>query len=92
MIIIIYISGYSAGSCVLGNKLEVFDKVDEPISFYQKDSIIYEGLGLIDYTVIPHYKSDYHKAYLIEELVNECIRKERRFKALKDGEVIIEYI
>ena len=90
--IIIYIYGYSAGSCVLGNKLEVFDKVDEPISFYQKDSIIYEGLGFIDYTVIPHYKSDYHKAYLIEELVNICIEKGIKNKTLKDGEVIIEYI
>ena len=92
MIIIIYLSGYSAGSCVLGNKLELFDKVDEPISFYQKDSIIYEGLGFIDYTVIPHYKSDYHKAYLVEELVSTCIKKGIKFKALKDGEVIIEYI
>lgn len=92
MIIIIYISGYSAGSCVLGNKLEVFDKVDEPISFYQKDSIIYEGLGFIDYTFIPRYKSDYHKAYLIEELVNICIEKGIKNKTLKDGKVIIEYI
>ena len=89
MIIIIYISGYSAGGCILGNELEIFNIVDEPISFYQKDNIIYEGLGFIDYIVIPHYKSDYHKVYLIEKLVNECIDRGIKFKTLKDGEVII---
>jgi dipeptidase E len=84
--------GYSAGGCVLCNELQIFDKVDEPISFYLKDNVVYEGLGFIDYTFIPHYKSDYHKVHLIDDLVNRCIKEDIKFKALKDGEVIIEYV
>lgn len=84
--------GYSAGSCVLGSELRIFNKVDDPISFYLKDNVIYEGLGLINYTVIPHYKSDYHKVHLIDDLVKRCINEEIKFKTLKDGEVIIENI
>ena len=70
--------GYSAGSCVLSKRLDIFESVDEPIDFYNKGKIIYEGIGFIDYTFIPHYKSNYHKADNIE------------YKAFRDGEVIIE--
>ena len=82
--------GYSAGSIVMSKSIELFKIVDEPIDFYQKNEIIYEGLNLIDYTFIPHYKSDYHKAHLIEEIVNTCEEKNIKYKALKNGESIIE--
>ena len=82
--------GYSAGSIVLSKNIELFKIVDEPIDFYQKNEIIYDGLNLIDYTFIPHYKSDYHKAHLIEEIVNTCEEKNIKYKALKNGESIIE--
>lgn len=55
--------GYSAGSCVLSKRLDIFKNVDEPINYYNKDEIIYDGINLIDYVFIPHYKSNYHKAY-----------------------------
>lgn len=84
--------GYSAGGCVLCDELDIFNKVDEPISFYEKDNIIYKGLGFIDYTFIPHYKSDYHKVHLIDDLVEKCINENIKFKALKDGDILIEYL
>lgn len=82
--------GYSAGASVLSRNIKIFDSVDLPISFYKKDSIIYKGIGLIDYVFIPHYKSDYHKVHLIEEVVNKCKRDNINYKTIKDGEVIIE--
>ena len=82
--------GYSAGSIVMSKNIELFKIVDESIDFYQKNEIIYDGLNLIDYTFIPHYKSDYHKAHLIEEIVNTCEEKNIKYKALKNGESIIE--
>lgn len=84
--------GYSAGSCVLGKDLKIFEPVDNPISFYNKDDIIYEGIGFIDYIFIPHYKSEYHKVHLIEEVVDKCKRENKDHRAVRDGEVIIEYI
>ena len=81
--------GYSAGACVLSEKLDLYEKVDEPINYYNNE-IIYDGINLIDYVFIPHYKSDYHKSHLIDELVNKCKLENIGYKALSDGEVIIE--
>lgn len=80
--------GYSAGSCVLSPSLSELDIVDEPISFYKNSNIIYDGLGILDYLIIPHYKSTYHKSHLIDEIVAQCQNKNINFKTLKDGEVI----
>ena len=82
--------GYSAGSCVLSEQLDILKTVDEPIDFYNKGEIIYDGIGLIRYTFIPHYKSNYHKAHLIDEIVNKCKNEKINYKAFKDGEVTIE--
>ena len=82
--------GYSAGCSVLSKDLGVFKSVDDPIGFYDKDKIIYNGLGLINYEFIPHYKSNYHKAHLIDEVVAKCKKEKIAYKALTDGEVIIE--
>lgn len=82
--------GYSAGSCVLSEQLDVLKTVDEPIDFYNKGEIIFDGIGLINYLFIPHYKSNYHKASLIDEVVNQCKKDKVNYKTFKDGEVIIE--
>ena len=82
--------GYSAGSCILSNSLKALDIVDDPIKFYGRNEIIYDGLDLIDYVFVPHYKSNYHKVHLVDQVVENCKRKNIKFAALKDGEVIIE--
>ena len=82
--------GYSSGACVLSKDINILNQVDAPISFYQEDDIIYRGLGLIDYVFIPHYQSNYHKVHLIEEVVERCKENNINYKAVKDGEVIIE--
>ena len=84
--------GYSAGGCVLSKDLSPFDKVDEPINCYDDSDVIYSGMGLIDYLFIPHYKSNYHKAYLVDELVNRCEEEKIKYKTFRDGETIIEKV
>lgn len=82
--------GYSAGCSVLSKDLDVFRNVDDPIEFYNRNIIIHNGLGLIDYVFIPHYKSNYHKVHLIDEVVAKCKKEKIDYKALTDGEVIVE--
>ena len=82
--------GYSSGCCVLSKDIAIYKDVDEPINFYNQGQIIYEGIGLIDYIFIPHYKSNYHKVHLIDKLVDLCEKNEIAHKALTDGEVIVE--
>lgn len=81
--------GYSAGSCVLSQNLEPLNIVDEPIIFYDEQKVNYNGLGFINYTIIPHYKSMYHKANLIDDVVKKCENENIKYKAIKDGEVLI---
>ena len=84
-------SGYSAGICILSPTLKGIDLCDEPTlvpSNYNKDTI-WEGLGIIDYSLAPHYKSDHPETELIEKSVEYFIAHNMPYKTLKDGEVII---
>ena len=62
----------------------------EEHKFYERDEIFYDGLNLINYTFIPHYKSNYHKVKMVDEAVEKCKKENIDFIAVKDGEVIIE--
>jgi len=82
---------YSAGVCVLAPTLKGMDVLDDPnIKPYGEQSeVIWDGLGILDYSVIPHYKSDHAEAESAEKAVEYMIENKMLFKVLKDGEVII---
>ena len=82
--------GYSAGVCVLAPRLEGLQQVDDPTLLPYADSqLIWEGLGLLDYLILPHYKSDHPESADIDKEVEYCEREGIPFKTLRDGEVII---
>lgn len=82
---------YSAGVCVLSPTLHGMELIDDPSQKPYGDNIktIYEGLGIIDYYVVPHYRSNHPETELVEKAVQYYIDNKLLFKALKDGEVII---
>lgn len=82
--------GYSAGSCVLSPTLKGLDIVDNPINPYNKDKIIFDGLGLIDYIFIPHYKSNNKVSHKMEKVVEMLRIKKIKYKTFNDIETIIE--
>jgi dipeptidase E len=51
--------------------------------------VIWEGLGIIDYVIVPHYKSDHPESEIMEEVVEYLIENKIPYKTLRDGEVII---
>ena len=83
--------GYSAGICVLAPSLKAIQQVDDPtiMPYEESDKIIWEGLGLLDYIILPHYKSDHHESAMIDKVVEYCKQNNIPFKTLRDGEVII---
>lgn len=83
-------SGYSAGICVLSPDLRGLDLVDEPINPYSDEPILYEGLGILDYVPVPHYKSDHPESTLVDKVVALFSEKGIKYKALKDGDVIVQ--
>lgn len=83
-------SGYSAAGCVLAPSLapyEIVDKADTPYS--EQHEIIWEGLGLIDYTFLPHWDSDHPESADVEKVITYCKENNITYKAIRDGEVIV---
>jgi dipeptidase E len=77
--------GWSAGVVLVGPSLHPIELMDEP---EKAPEVIYEGFGLVDYFIWPHWDTDKYLHLQVEaskqmkELPYEC-------KILKDGEVII---
>ncbi|MFH0769399.1 MAG: Type 1 glutamine amidotransferase-like domain-containing protein [Chloroflexota bacterium] len=84
-------SGYSAGICVLAPDLKAIRIVDDPTDnpYKELQDTIWEGLGYLDYLILPHYKSDHPESAAVDKTMEFCIKNKIPFKTLKDGEVII---
>lgn len=84
-------AGYSAAICVLCDSLKYIRNVDDPeFRPYQPTSeAIWEGLGVFNYGILPHYRSNHPESEAIERDVQACIDNKWLFKVLKDGEVMI---
>jgi dipeptidase E len=84
-------SGYSAGVCVLAPSLKSLQTVDDPAAKPYKEiqDTIWEGLGILDYMILPHYKSDHPESKYIDKEIEYCEKNNIKYKPLRDGEVII---
>lgn len=83
--------GFSAGVVILSASLRGLDIVDDPNDVpagYDKD-ILWDGLGLIDFSVAVHYKSDHPESYLIDQVIEYYKNNIIAYKTLRDGEVIV---
>lgn len=82
---------YSAWCCVLSKSLIWLEIVDQPeIQCYSKTlKSMRDGLWIIDYLFLPHYKSNHPESKLIDKTVDHCINKWIIYKTIIDWEVII---
>ena len=83
--------GYSAGICVLGPSLKGLELVDDENQkpYVEQPETIWEGIGILNYVIVPHYKSDHPESETVKKVVDYYASKKIPFKTLKDGEVII---
>lgn len=83
--------GYSAGVCILAPTLRGLELVDDPnVKPYESQKeTIWDGVGILDYSVVPHYKSDHPESEKIDEVIEYMTKNKIPFKPLRDGEVII---
>lgn len=85
-------AGYSAGACVLSPSLEGMEIVDDPgvkVRGYSNNTI-WRGIGIINWSFVPHYKSDHPESEKVDKEIEYFINNKVLFKALRDGEVIID--
>ncbi len=85
-------AGYSAGICVITKDLKDIELMDSPnVTPEDYDSaIIWEGLGLVDYAIVPHFETPGHpETEAADKQASFLIKQGRECKTLHDGEVII---
>ena len=84
-------AGYSAGGCVLGPDLHVYQIVDNAadLPYAEIREVIWEGLGLIDFAFMPHFDSDHPESADIGKEIQNCRDKKIPYRAVRDGEIIV---
>ncbi len=83
--------GYSAGICILTPTLRGIDLMDDVSAKpYGDMETIWDGLGLVDYSIVPHYKSDHPESAAANKAVDYLAANKMPFRTLRDGEVIIK--
>jgi dipeptidase E len=80
--------GFSAGACVVCPTLRGIELADDPneIPPSYPSTIVWDGIGLIDYHIVPHFQSAVGE---IDEVVAYYEKQNMKYKTLRDGEVII---
>lgn len=83
--------GYSAGIDMLTPSLHGAELVDNPNTVPEgyESPIIWDCLGVLDYAIAPHYKSDHPESAAVDKSVEYLIDNHIPFIALRDGEAIV---
>ncbi len=86
----VYIA-YSAGVCVLTPSMKPYEITDDTIDmpYPEIKEQIWEGIGILNFTFEPHYKSNHPESESIDKGIQYCIDNKILFKAYRDGEVLI---
>ena len=85
-------AGWSAGACVAGPSLRGLDLMDDPsvlVEGYDPEPI-WEGLGLVDVSIVPHFRSDHDEAEAAEQAAAWMTAHGVAHRTLRDGEVLIQ--
>ncbi len=86
-----FYGGYSAGVCVLSKTLvgiELCDPTDD-LPNGMSPEVIWDGLGILNYSIAPHYQSDHPESAMIDEVVEYFKVHSMPYKTMHDGEVIV---
>lgn len=83
--------GWSAGACVAGSTLRGLHLMDEPelvTPGYDRE-IIWEGMGLADFAIVPHFASDHPEAQAADRAVAYLDANAIAYRTLRDGQAIL---
>jgi len=83
--------GFSAGAVVAAPSLAGMQLMDDPEATppgYDREPV-WDGLGLIDHAIVPHYRSPHPETAAAERTVRHLCGQGLRYRALRDGEVIV---
>lgn len=84
-------AGYSAAFCVLSDSLrgtELVDDKDAKAEGYEPGEL-WDGLGIIDFYPIVHFRSNHHESDDVEKEYNYIINNSISHKIFRDGDVYL---
>ncbi len=83
--------GFSAGAVVAAPGLAGIHLMDDPddVPAGYDPERVWEGLGLIDHAIVPHYRSPHPETAAAERAVRHLSKQGLRYRALRDGEAIV---
>jgi dipeptidase E len=85
-------SGWSAGACVAGDSLRAIGLMDDPdvsAPGYPSGEPIWEGLGFVPFTIIPHFRSDHAEAAAAEHAAEWALSNKIEYRTISDGDVLL---
>ncbi|MBP7701909.1 MAG: Type 1 glutamine amidotransferase-like domain-containing protein [Phenylobacterium sp.] len=83
--------GWSAGACVAGPTLRGIDLMDAPdvVAAGYDPAPIYDGLGFVDFVIVPHFASDHPEADAARLAAAWLADRDIAHRTLRDGEAIV---
>lgn len=83
--------GFSAGAVVATPTLRGIELIDPPnnVPVGYEHETIWEGLGLVGFSIVPHFRSSHPEAPLAERAVRFFQTHGMPFHAMIDGEVLV---
>ncbi|SEL35120.1 Type 1 glutamine amidotransferase-like domain-containing protein [Rhodococcus maanshanensis] len=87
-------AGYSAGACLMSPSLRGLELIDDPAEVGPAcgTPVIWEGLGLIDHAIVPHFRSPGYgseETALIEEVAEGYRLAGTPYRTLTDDDAIV---
>ena len=84
-------AGYSAGCCVLAPSLGGLELVDPPAGVTTAYGLEpqWDGLGLLPFAIVPHFRSDHPERELVEALYVHYTNTGVPHRTLSDGDALI---
>lgn len=86
--------GFSAGAVVATPTLRGIELMDDPhqLADGYPEEVVWEGMGLVDFSIVPHFRSEHPEARAAEEAVAYMDVNQLPYRALSDGEVFVSQI
>jgi dipeptidase E len=83
--------GDSAGACVACPSLKGIDLMDEPeaTAAGYDPAIIWDGLNLIGFHIVPHYESDHPESESAAKATAWMLDQAMPYRTMRDGDVVI---
>jgi dipeptidase E len=84
-------AGDGAGALVAGPSLQGVELIDDPFEVPDgyDEYLVWSGLGLTRFTIVPHFRSNHPESAGAEKLVNYLRARRLPYSGLSDGEVVV---